>query len=664
MMKKLCILILALSAALAACTKEESAVTPDSGDTRRLTFTIDGANGSLATYSGVTVPGNGFEKTVGDISVYLFDYAPDGSGVLRSSSDFGNLTAVNGKVTLTMDTDASLAGEYVAYFVANNATGRFADMGGVTEGATTELSFRNMPAEAFADVPDDTFLITGRIDEPFPAHGEYGVTLRNRVARFDVVNTHPHLTVTKVTIRDAADRTAVFGDATQDPGAQAVNPADITAFAWDDYEIDGEVLGQVSESAFFLHPTSIPAATRIYVEGYTGTPGVDDQTFVYEVDSPSIEILANYRYLLNVADNAPITLEIAGEWEVDVNASTVSAYPMHLAGTISGTAFLNGVTHVLGMAGSSQIRVITANPAGASYEFIPVPGDPAYFMERVTADFNIMEDVKVENIISYSSPTTYYQSKLQFTTGLTFGEEKSFVSILRISDGGTQTMDIILHWDGANYPAETYPGSTLAGVKVGGITWAPVNAGSVSVDGRGIYAQWNRARGFRGGVTTDVVNGPLPYEAFGHSATPSNSLYYQPFIINRTSDGIGDWLVTDDPYTTARLTLWNNSTLNPCPDGWAVPTAAQFQTLIDSGTPTDNGTSITFTGDDGISTLTLPYCGYLDRTNGKLYGNGIVGRYWSMGYDSAKGIALTLGSGVSLEAYPRAMGGSVRCVKQ
>lgn len=669
-MKRTYILITAFVLFFTSCTKDEQ-IDLLGDQTQCLTFSITGANGNLATYSGVTVPGNGFEKIIHNISVYLFDYTTDGSGLLRVVADFDHLSMSDNKVILNVDVDIALTGQYVAYFIANNANAQFIDLTnpynngiGVTVGSTTEKWFQNMPTKSFQNIPTESFLITGNISAPFPAYGDHEVMLRNRVARFDVVNKHPNLTITKITIHDATDRNTVFGDATQDPEAQFIDPDEVTTFSWEDYEINGEVVGVTSESVFFLHPTDIPTDTKIYIEGYTGTLDVDDKTFVYEVDSDPINILANYRYLLNVTNDAPITIELAEEWDVDENAVVANTHALQLITRITGTTLLNETSYTMELFGSTRIRLLTANPAGVSYEFIPIKGDPNFFAEYSTPNFNILENTTTQTI-SYSSP--YYTTNFRFSFSAP-ADKKSFVSILRFTDGGSEKIDIIIYYRREEtFPDDIYPGSTLTGVTVGGVTWAPVNVGTVSPDEPGIYAQWNRQRGFLGGVTTNVVNGPLAYREFNHSYEYSSSLYQQPFIANRTNDGTGDWLETDDPYFDARHSLWNVSGLNPCPDGWGIPTAIQFQTLIDAyetQTYSSNGTSITFEGDDGISSLTLPYAGYLDYTNGKRYSNNNMGRYWSMSYNTNHSNALSLGSGVSIDTYPRAMGYSLRCVKQ
>lgn len=667
MMKKIYTLLITLAVVFASCSRDDSAELPDNGTANRLTFNLSGAGGSLVT-RGVTVSGNGFEKHIFDISVYLFEYSEDGSGLLRMIADFDNPDASDEKNILTLDVDASFNGTYVAYFIANNADGVFLDLSNpygdqqaVAVDVTTEDFFRNMPAKAFTDIPGDKFLITGNIDTPFPAYGTHEVTLRNRVARFDVVNRHPELTITKVILQDAADRSSVFGDATRDCHPQTVNPADIETFAFVNYEINGEIVGKISESAFFLHPTSIPTTTRIYVEGYDS----DNQTFVYEVDCDPITILANYRYQLVVADQAPVTIEVAGTWDVDDNVTTANAMPLQLAST--GTAVINYTTMAIDYAGSVSFRLVTSNPNGPDYEFIPLTGgDPAYFVEFDTDDFGIRKN-ETKQTISYAS--LYYTTHFDFKLNAAPPAGMGFVSILRFTDRDNgQTLDMLIYRS-EGFSTDFYPGSLLTGVEVGGVTWAPVNAGALASDEAGFYTQWNRTAGFRGGVTTDVVTGPLPFKVFYNPANDyTPQLYQQPFIVNRTGDATGDWLSAGDPYTATRSGLWNLSNHNPCPTGWQIPTATQMQSLVDAytaGEYTDNGTSVSFTGDDGVSVLTLPYRGYLDSTDGKLYKNGFTGHYWSISAEGEQSTALSIGdSGVSLDAYPRAMGFTLRCVKQ
>lgn len=317
--------------------------------------------------------------------------------------------------------------------------------------------------------------------------------------------------------------------------------------------------------------------------------------------------------------------------------------------------------------GSQRMQFITSNPAGVTWEFIPVSGD-ANFVDYATDKWNVSQSVTPNRTYA----TTYYSAILTFISNpVTPPDDKRFVSIMRVSDG-SQAIDILIYCRPTSGIEEPYyPGSTLKPVTVGGVTWAPANAGTPYTDKPGVYVQWNRRIGYRGGQSTGIAAGPLPFTAFEHP-NPDYwavfELYYQPFIINR-SDADGDWLTAGDPDTALRDIFWTyNNLTNPCPVGWGVPTAAQFQSLIDTysaGRFTTDGTSIIFEGDNAGEYLTLPYTGYLDHTDGKLYNNGTLGRYWSLDADGTQSKALTIGSsGVELDAYPRAAGMQLRCVKQ
>jgi uncharacterized protein (TIGR02145 family) len=124
--------------------------------------------------------------------------------------------------------------------------------------------------------------------------------------------------------------------------------------------------------------------------------------------------------------------------------------------------------------------------------------------------------------------------------------------------------------------------------------------------------------------------------------------------------------------------LWNSGTEttpvktanDPCPAGWRVPTKAELQSLIDSGTEWKklNGVNGRYFG-DGADKLFLPAAGLRGCGDGVFYrSDGVCGAdeggyYWS----SLSGInawCLNFHSGgVDVYPYSRASGHSVRCVK-
>ncbi len=118
-----------------------------------------------------------------------------------------------------------------------------------------------------------------------------------------------------------------------------------------------------------------------------------------------------------------------------------------------------------------------------------------------------------------------------------------------------------------------------AGITIEGVIWAPVNCGTDETHPLGLAYQWGRkyGQGYNDGkdYTTEtaprLVEGPVTKEE-GESASNANVYYMKS----------GNWLDTMDK------TLWNSGTetspakteYDPCPEGWRVPTLAEYIKLI------------------------------------------------------------------------------------
>lgn len=160
-----------------------------------------------------------------------------------------------------------------------------------------------------------------------------------------------------------------------------------------------------------------------------------------------------------------------------------------------------------------------------------------------------------------------------------------------------------------------------------------------------------------------------------------NGAYYRwnvkdPVIGNPTNASGADpaysWNTSFYPYSSS----WESSN-NPCPSGYKVPTKAEWQAVIDNNTFGSMGTwsqsasnfssAITFGPSASTYTLILPAAGYRAYTSGNLNNRGRELSYWSSTrYDADYGYMLGypgwgLGTGWN---YVRFTGAPVRCIAE
>ncbi len=243
-------------------------------------------------------------------------------------------------------------------------------------------------------------------------------------------------------------------------------------------------------------------------------------------------------------------------------------------------------------------------------------------------------------LITGLNPNTTYYVRAYATNpmGTSYGEEVSFT---------TKSEEI-----------PQYPGTSLKPVKIEGLWWAPVNAGYSSSTKFGLLYQWHRKYG-QDYVSTGVTSGPVSLDE-GNKASNSDSFY--------TSSS--DWC-------SEKQERWSmNSSFNPCPDGWRVPTNQEMKSLLGTtsvwvkankgGVDNLPGRWIGYDAyGERINSIFFPAAGYRDLKSGSRKSRNTYGAYWSddvLG-SSAKGFDFTSGAlaiGDGLKAY----GFSVRCVKE
>ncbi len=125
--------------------------------------------------------------------------------------------------------------------------------------------------------------------------------------------------------------------------------------------------------------------------------------------------------------------------------------------------------------------------------------------------------------------------------------------------------------------------------------------------------------------------------------------------------GHGDFIITeDDPYdwrSPQNNNLWQQATNinNPCPDGWNIPSLAQWQ---DATVGWSNRT------DAFNSILKLPSAGWRNESVGNISNAGSWGNYWTTSVNSTGARGIYFDSfNFNSNTYARASGRSVRCLK-
>ena len=173
---------------------------------------------------------------------------------------------------------------------------------------------------------------------------------------------------------------------------------------------------------------------------------------------------------------------------------------------------------------------------------------------------------------------------------------------------------------------------------------------------------------------TGVINGvkwaTRNIDAFGTFAAAPESIgmFYQ---WNRPKAWAATGNITGWYNTTPIGTTWESSN-NPCPAGWRVPTLAELQSLLDTDKVTSEWTTENgingrrFTDKTTNKSIFLPAAGFRGSYGGALYDAGSGGYYWSSTESNSDGAyRLTFNSGSAGLSYSnKAHGFSVRCVAE
>lgn len=276
-------------------------------------------------------------------------------------------------------------------------------------------------------------------------------------------------------------------------------------------------------------------------------------------------------------------------------------------------------------------------------------------------------------------PAQNYASGLQITTVDVNGDKTvhKLKSALNAVAGTVYNMSISF---------ELYPGSRLKPIKVGDLLWAPVYCGYSAAHPNGLLYQYGRAKG----------QPYYPASSNGNVcvAGPTSAPADDKFYINKpdwySGTALASWPMSKDEagYVEGKIG-------NPCPDGWRLPTVAEFEWLMKIGFTQSTRWGFTVTGTDADMEAQVVETGFTLNGDSGLFFAAVGGRtsagqsynrgsgdaaravIWASdiksGTASGKASCLQLqrsgsstdANGFTKQIYEmlKVFGGSVRCVK-
>lgn len=304
------LLLLAVS-----CAKTEDEVDDNSNGTPgSISFTFDGLRHMPQSYVAITPGMNEDAVDFSKSNIYMFNatsglleeiFPMNGSNITSTQVGTGYTVTVAGISAYSND-------DKIFYFVVNN------------DNATSITAVKNTTSELeFVNSLTDKLTVTGtkmaNLEPPFLFTGNSDaistidpisttVTMKRRVARFDIVNPFTDFVIEKLYITDAKQQGFVFSNPNATPSIDAfsTNEFNFTGTALSYESINNE---RISRSVFYLYPTTMKESKIVIEATYAGT------TKLYYIDS-DMEILANSRYKLVVNDNKTFSL-LFTEWDED-----------------------------------------------------------------------------------------------------------------------------------------------------------------------------------------------------------------------------------------------------------------------------------------------------------------------------------------------------------
>ena len=210
------------------------------------------------------------------------------------------------------------------------------------------------------------------------------------------------------------------------------------------------------------------------------------------------------------------------------------------------------------------------------------------------------------------------------------------------------------------------------------VVWAPVNLGYSKSYPYGLLYQWGRKVGQGYGTANDYDEAGNMVKVETSPAEPGMPLVFPDAGAFYTKDSSPyDWYAatTGEQFKVDWNDIQSDEYVgNPCPEGWRVPTRYELEGLNankSSWTSKDEQNGYYFRGSNGDlpdgASVFLPASGYRDN-NGDSQSRGFYySGYWSSSTYSSYGYSYNLyftllNPRVSIDAFPRGYGYSVRCV--
>ncbi|MEE4243143.1 MAG: hypothetical protein V2I36_16900 [Desulfopila sp.] len=217
-----------------------------------------------------------------------------------------------------------------------------------------------------------------------------------------------------------------------------------------------------------------------------------------------------------------------------------------------------------------------------------------------------------------------------------------FTLCLPVSPASAENKVVVIPLNSSKYA----PGGVSTVISAEGKVWMDRNLGALRVatksadpDSYGTLYQWGR-----GGDGHEYRSSPT-VSMQSSSDQPNHGSFITEF---------NDWR------STPSNNLWQGESgpNNPCPAGFRLPTASEWQIEIASWSSRDSAGAF-------ASPLRLSAAGYRSNTDGSLKLVGGLGSYWSSTVDGNRSYYYDFGSGYSTEylSNRRASGRSIRCLQ-